>query len=858
MPSPGRAGLLALVLLAAGQAGCLTDDAPDPTSSAQAGSPAVDLAASSVEDGLAELEAARSQPLELQVNTTVNVVYVGLDGELVDEDQLRENLPEVYSPNVDFAKPRPDPLRSGIRQEIDYRFHQAPEAFASDLFSRYPDWSREIPYPYSTPPPSFLENYDRMYDLGRTDDGTVHVVDAQAVESWIHENRGDYGLAFAEPENTVFLLDSWSDHGLWEDSYYWYEFRNGTSSSTDTLSMRAFGATWDFLFMDYSAAPNPDSYDNSELAKTNVPGRGIQLGAPAPEGTAYNDPPIWHYDGDEATVGPAGEKTIHLTDRVEHALDTAVNLRLLGDYSGRPTYADRYHVNVHLVHDEHSIMPSEDLEELLDENHVFDALQAEVPWANVTGSIDTYDLPEDDPGMAEALREAKAKAAGSYIPTQPVEEHVRANAEDYDRAPDDARSVYALLFLLEGHYAFAIPYFAGGISLETPDGTEWGAVSSVNDVRYVGNGRNMSWAARTLEYVNAHELGHGFGLFHAHDGTRRTDDGYAFTVDHTWSQSRTVMSYRLDPFTAGTFDRQSLARAHALENLQHTLRDVHSVYRTLDARGIGEVPSPVQEALATAERHEDRAREAFGAGRPGASVRAAIEARDAAERALEATSASERTVTVAAWTNEQIASTGASYPHVEDETAVSPTGVEFDYRPVNVTGDVETITVKATWNNTPDSWGDFFVGWSMDPRSPLVNEGPARHGAPVQTQGGIHDPVAEGPDAGEVTRSFTLDVDEFPIFRTLGTIYAGAGTQGNAVNADYRVEIDVTYRDHGDGTVPDGIDGVQEDAGELVETDVRVTSASLTGAATAGSTHDQQPERAHPRVLGSEAIGGSR
>lgn len=834
MPEGPRTLLLALLLVTAGQAGCLADDEPAEVDPASAR-----LAASSVDEGLAELEAHRSQPLELNANQTINVVYVGLDGSLVDEDQLREQLPDVYSPNVGFSKPRPEPLRSGLRVGLDYQFHQAPQAFASDLFSRYPDWSRQAPYQYELAPEEahFLDTYDRMYELGRAD-GDVHLVDAEAVESWIAENHAAYGLDFEEPEKTVFLLDAWSQHGLWKDDYYWYEFPSDQQPSAGTRSLRGFGGTNDFLFMDHSAAPNPTSDDNAELAATNVPGRGVQVGAPAPEGTAYNDPPIWHYEGEEATVGHGPyEKTVRLTDAIQHNLDVGLQLRMLPDYSGRPSYAENYHVNVLLYHDEHSIMPADDLEGVLDEERVFGALKAEVPWTNVTGSIDTYNLPDDDPGMAQALREAKAKAAGTYIPTQPVEEHVRAHEDTYDKGPEDARSLYALLFLLEGHYAFALPVVTGGISLETPEGTEWGAVSSVNDYRYVQSGQNMSAMARELERINAHELGHGFGLFHAHDGTRRTDDGYEFAVDYTWSQTRTIMSYRLIPYTADTFDRQALASAHTLENLQHTLRDTHSVYRTLDASGASEVPEGIQERLARADEHQQQARRLLEQGHPIQAVSAAIDARRAAEQALEATDASEREVTVASWTNEGVVSTGASYPHVEDETAVSPTGVKFDYRPVNVTEDVEAITVTATWNNTPDSWGDFFVGWSTNRQNPLVNQGPARYGPPVQVQGGIHDPVAEGPDDGQVTRSFTLPLEDFPLLRTLGTIYAGAGTQGNAVNGDYRVDIDLTYRDHGDGTVPEGTGGVEANTGELVERDVRVTAASLTDRPPAEAVH---------------------
>ncbi len=823
MPSRATSALLVVAMLTTGVAGCLTDDGSLDSASTATGDP-LDLSADRVTDGLERLLEARREPRTIQENVTVNVVLVGIDRDLVDTEQIASNLPKTYSPNVDFAKPREGLLRSGVAHQIDYAFHEAPDAFAEELFSQYERFSREVELAgpaNATSETSFLERYDRMYGLDRAD-GTEHLVDATAVEAWIHAHRAEHGLEFEEPEATVFFLDSWTDHGLWEDDYYRYEFPQDTDPNSETRTLRAWGGTYDFLFMDYSAAPNEARDDNSNIQRVNIFG-GASQPVPAAEGTAYNDPPMWHYDGDTATIGKGPlEKTVELTDRIEHALDVGVNLRLLGDYAFRPIYNERYHVNVHLWHDGRSQMPTEDLEQYIDRERLEGSLQQEVPWSNLTVSLDTYVAPEDDPGMARALEEAKAEGAGSYLPINPVWQHVDANQDRYDDAPEDAFSINALMFLLEGHYAFVLPVIVGGVAFSGPDGTAWGTISSVNDHRYVQNGMDMEETARSLVGINAHEVGHFFGLPHAHDGSRRTSDGYEPFLEHTWSSTRTIMSYRMNPYSADTFHVELLAKAHMRENLRHTLRNVESVYRALDADGLAETPDPVRDALGTASDARQQAIASFQQGSYRAAVDAAIEAREASEDALDLVGVAEAPVRVASWTNEGVDSVGVRWSAVALEPAVVPTGVEFDYRPVNLTEDVESITVRASWNNTPSSWGDFFIGWSRSQTEPVVNQGPVAYGSPISLGGGIHDPVAEGPTDGQVTRSFTLDIDDFPVFRELDELYMGAGTRGRAVDGAYQVDITVTYRDHGDGTVPDGVDATEQGTGELVERPVEL------------------------------------
>lgn len=775
----------------------------------------VDLASANVLDGLETLMDAQAQPLEMDVNVTVNVVFVGLAMGLVDTDEIEQRLPAKYSPEIPLSKSRSEGLRSGLDHQLSYAFHQAPEAFADELFANYPAFSEEVEVPGGED--GFLARYDQMYEQDRLGSGTVHQVDAAKVETWMHENRDDHGLAFEDPEYTVFFLDSWTNHGLWEDSYYWYAFNEDTRAGQDTRNLRAWGGTYDFLFMDYAAAPNDARDENTGVTKVDIC-CGVSQSADAPEGSAYNDPPMWHYEGDTATIGKGPmEKDVTLTDRVHHGLDVATNLRLIGDYAFTPVYKERYHVNVHLWHDGRSAMPTEGLDDLLSPETLQPGLQGEIPWSEVTVSVDTYVAPEDDPGMAEALDKAKAQGVGSYIPIQPIYQYVDAHKEKYKQNDPDVFDVMALLFLVEGHYTFFLPLIVGGVAFGGPDGTAWGTISSRNDMQYVGSGQDMDAMAEALVTTNAHEIGHFFGLTHAHDGTRKTADGYEPFLDHTWSSTNTVMSYRMRPDTTGTFHKDVLARAHTLQNIEQTLDNTASTYRALDAAGLGTTPGDVANLLEAADEHHGQAWNLFQAGDYQEGIVHAIQARQASEDAMAAADVTTQDIVVHRWTNEGVTSAGASAPAMLVEPSVVPTGMQFDYRPVEITEDVERVQVRITWENTPASWGDFFIGWATDPAEPVVNVGPFPYGAPVSLGGGIHDNAEEGPTDGTVTDDFTLDLDTFDVLKEEGTIHAGAGTQGNAVNGAYEVEIVVTYRDHGDGAIPDGVQGSPDTDGDLVQ-----------------------------------------
>lgn len=759
-----------------------------------------------VEEGLARVSKLGADPIVLPVDVTIHIVLVGIDEDRVDLAAIEADLPRDYSPRVQFGMPR-DGLRSGIVHHISYEFHFAPDAFADGLFAHYQTASREAA------PTDFLVRYDRMYELGRAG-GSMRIVDAESVEDWIEENRDAHGLRFERPSYSLFFLDSWTQHRLWDDTYYWFEFVNDSRVTADVQNMRAWGGTYDFMFLDYAAAPNDSMNDNVGLAKADVC-CGVSAPAFAPEGTAWNDPPAWHYGGGStATIGVAGQKTVTLSERIAHAVDVGVNIRLLGDYAFRPVYKETYHVNVHLWHDGRSIMPTDNLEDLLDGERLFSGLAAQMPWAHVTGSIHTYVAPRDDPGMAAALDRAKAEGAGAAIPLQPVYQYVDAHKEKYRQNDPDVFDVMALLFIFEGHYAFFLPVIVGGVAFTGPDGTAWGTVSSINDFRYVSSGMDMDEMVSSLTTINAHELGHFFGLTHAHDGSRRTADGYESFLDHTWSTTNTVMSYRTRPETTDTFHRDILARAHTLENLELTLRNTESAYRALAAAGIASTPPPILTLLQEASRGFDDATALHTAGAYQEAVVRAIEGRRASEAAMAAAGVRERDVVVESWSASGVHSVGVKTSAVAFRPAVAPTGVQFDYRPIAITQDVERVKVRISWTNEPASWGDFFIGWSTGAHPGLLNMGLVPYGMPVGLEGGVHDNADEGPLDGALEQWFILDIDQFPIFRELGELHMGAGVQGMAVNGAYDVEITVTYRDHGDRVLPDSTAAkAEEEAG---------------------------------------------
>lgn len=778
--------------------GCLSFGSNPPPSNRL---PAIDLVAETVEKGLAKLAGLREPPKLIEVDVTIHIVFVGLDPSLVDSEGIRAALPKDYSPWVPFSRLPAPQLRSGLVQNLAYEFHTAPEAFARDLFAYYPEVSREVDLPrMAGQPTSFLERYDAMYDLGRARTGKVHLVDAEKVESWMENHRDEHGLRFAKPSYTILFLDSYTTHGLWKNEYYWYEYARESRLNPDAANMRAWGGTFDFVFMDYSAAPNDAFFDNTGIVSANPFGPGVTpVPVPAPEGTAYNDPPMWHYRGSTATIGKGPlEKKVTLTDRIRHAVDVAVNIRIIGDYNGPPVYSERYHINVHLWHDGRSMIPVENLDKFLTLETLLEGLQDEVPWAQVTGSLKTYVAPRDDPGMDEALTRAKADAAGTYVATAPISNYVDAHLEKYARHEPGTLDVMALLFLFEGHYTLVLPLIVGGVSLTSPDGTNWGTMSSLNDLAYVGSGRNMSRLAEDLIGINAHEIGHYFGLYHAHDGYRHGTNGYEPVGDHTWSTTNTVMSYRLRPPTSDLFHLELIARAHALQNLEETLRNAHSTYRALNAAGVDTPPPEIANLLATATEAYDRAHQQFEQGEFLGAVRTSIEGRRATDTAMTLSGVGERQDLVAKWTTTGVQSAGVKHSVIVMRPGVAPAGIKFDYRPIKVHEDVERITVRVAWTNGPVSWGDFFAGWHVEGIPGFISVGVREVENLVGLMGGIHDTSDEGPLHGAATEAFTLDLDAFPNFRQGRTIQMGAGTQGMAANGAYTVEVLFTLRDHGE------------------------------------------------------------
>ena len=782
-------GALAPVLLVLLLAGCAS---PSPGDDARDAPPFLGEPPRDVQAGLARMAETRAAPLVLERPFTVHVVAVGWDLGLLDQEAVRAALPRDTSPRVGFSPPMPDGLRSGLSHRLSYAFHQAPDAFADALFGAYPAISEEVPIPGGRN--GFLGRYDAAYGLGRAGSGTMRLVDAQAAEARIEALRGEHGLRFEGPHATVFLLDSWTRVGLWKDQYYWYGFHGDLRAGPSTRDMRAWGGTQDFLFLDRGAAPNQAPTDRSGF--TDVFFLLGSMPVFAPEGTAYNDPPAWHYEGDAATVGHgAARRRITLTEAVVSNLDPAVNVRILNDYAFPPSYADRYHVNVHLWHDGRSLVPTDDLGSLVDQDLLRRSMQEAVPWADVQVTVTTYVAPRDDPGMHEAMQRAKAEGAQAQLAMPVLFNHVEAHADRYKRNEKDALDVMALGFILEGHYAVVVPFAPGGAAVMGPDNLCWGATASVNDAFYLREGQDADAVRAILTQTYAHELGHFFGLPHAHDGTRRTPDGYETALDHTWSSTNTTMSYRVNTAGVDHFHRASLARAHAHDNLARTLRDLDWTYRALDAAGHGEAPVPVRTAILRAAGHADAAWRLYHEGRDEAAAHEAVAARRAAEDAMRAAGVREREEVAQAWDATGVHSAGRKHSAFVLRPGAALPAIRQDLRPVALGDDAERVTVRATWTNAPASWGDFFLAWRAPGILGPILVDPAPAAAVVSLGEGIHDEADEGPTDGAVTRQFTLDLDYFPALRGEGVLFeAGAGTQGTAVNGAYRVEILVERR----------------------------------------------------------------
>ncbi|MGQ0535417.1 MAG: hypothetical protein ACT4PT_05045 [Methanobacteriota archaeon] len=596
--------LLALALVAPALAGCLSDG-PAP---------------------------ARGVEATFVLELPVHVVAVGFEG--FDAAALASHLgPPAPVFKVQRAFVTASIERERLQYDVRYQLHEAPEAFARELFS----FAASVGV--SDPPDAFLADYDRAGEQRVCPAGPVEVpavpvlppsalpppacgditrIDALALEDWIETNRAAHGLAFDGPGPTIFLLDSYTNAYLPRDSYHQYTIgagdkwsgARGVATSTD---LRAWGGQYDFVFLDVGAAPN--SWDYRPWLRFT--GDWDEILADVPDG------PIWDYAGDIDTFyANLGRNVVDAVSMV-WARDPRYPIK----------YADRYVLPTYVIVDRASVMNpasplrglhAEDLEARTNEDGITRALRDLAPWADVEMPFTYIVLPDDDPALAAAVQDAKERYDRDDVDMGILKKYFRDHWDQYVPS-EQGPVVYPTFAFWFGEPSTTVHAFSAADEW----GDSWAAFFNIADglapclrvpapVCTFAESRGdpeIFWRYWNVNFV--HELGHSFGLMHPHDsGTILEHGAPSYQFNWVWDSTIGPMTYRHALLEFSPSDKQLLQRNHA-------------VGFALDVLALGddaprEARDAAERALALVRAGEDRA--ALEAGR---------EAKRAAGQALE-------------------------------------------------------------------------------------------------------------------------------------------------------------------------------------------------------------------------------
>lgn len=524
-------------------------------------------------------------PLEIEdgdhvVDLPIHVVSVGFES--FSESHLLANAKTPLPPfKIMRATKTGDLGPEPLQYRIQYKVHEAPEEFAVELFAYAKTVSTKAP------PDQFLADYDRLgrYRICSQDSSAAlgpqpawdpakyartsdhhgpancdHIdrIDAGKVEQWIADNRARFGLEFAGPGYTIFILDSYSKGYLPRDGYHQYFIDDGTPNPS-LQNMRAWGGNYDFLFLDVGAAPNPyDVVPWGIYTRTQ-----IQL-------TRIVDLPIWAFDKYD-------RKTFY-QNLGRHVYDATRMLWARNPLYG-VEYAERYVLPIYLLVEPQthgnpsgivSKVRSANLEQQTDAKLVRSAIQSLVPWAEVEVDVQARYLPDDDPDLWQALQDAKSRSRASAVDYGVVRKYLDENWDRYVPTVPGAR-VYPTFALFTEYPTMGRLAFADSDKI----GNAWGSIINIADMALCLRPEQMicfpeddfggekTWV-QVWNSALVHELGHNFGLTHPHD-TGGLDASKFITYERNWlwTSTASVMSYRNSLTTFSTFDKEWLWRNQA-------------------------------------------------------------------------------------------------------------------------------------------------------------------------------------------------------------------------------------------------------------------------------------------------------
>ncbi len=723
-------------------------------------------------------------PERIEHDMNIHFVTVGFEEGVFDPSYILDRVATEYEPY--------DTLRSGlpgfplVQQEYqkfnyNYDFHKASDEFALELFqqandfSEYYDLGDEGVVWFDEENHLYLRDYDqdplkagihgdhyRLADIG----GNVQLIDAVQLEDWIEANKARFGLEFGVNSYTFFLIDSWtrmaSEFGnvLPVEEYHYYKFYEADWERRGIHTMRAWGGTYDFLWLDVGAAPNfYEVVDDDNLW-----------------GSAEDDPPIWD-------VGCSSLTSIYCIDvdqfnhNIARDFHYALNFRFSPSYIYHPTYAPEYYLNAFVYYEE--APATQDEQTALDMEEVLDRIRVGFPWATVNGEVHFHYEYGDDPGFYDAIEDCKNEAQQT-CEVEVLIKHVETNREMYYLGPEDAFQIMAIFIQFEDSvYSVAAPVAPQGVAMYGPDRKPWGIFQVNNEGHRRAEDNPTTPGAGVFPWtsVAAHEAGHFFGLHHPHDGMIRFADGhYESGLHWLWDQSATLMSYRTHTYAFDGLDIEHLARGHIMENTNDGRRNLDIAYEMWLADGLEKIPRKYQDEVDDIEEGIKTAIDLYHQGRYVAGV-------PHAEKALKVS---------LKLINDVSDDTGLRLDakRVDLNWNGSGDGNFVDYQPLNITTEMEKLNITIYWNNT-GATADLFAGYTFFP-SGVPDDGQDEN----EGRGAVFNYYEQGPGESDCVETLILDLDDDGI-REHGHLWVGTGSNDDGNNVPYEVVVTTEYRESG-------------------------------------------------------------